>query len=145
MLPLEGTLLERLRKIEALYAGTNVDGEREAVGAAVRWTGAEHPRGVPGNAGRRTAHCRPREWPGAVFGAERDASILEPAVCLRHMAHRDHLGGVPGRLGFQPDLAGEHLSPGHLQSVGSLRSVRRSLRDRRAAPRLVAAAMTHAA
>jgi hypothetical protein len=30
MLPLEGTLLEKLRKIEALYAGTNVDGEREA-------------------------------------------------------------------------------------------------------------------
>src|ERR1700733_13704464 len=30
MLPLEGTLLEKLRKIEALYAGTNGDGEREA-------------------------------------------------------------------------------------------------------------------
>ena len=30
MLALEGTLLEKLRKIEALYAGTNVDGEREA-------------------------------------------------------------------------------------------------------------------
>ena len=30
MLSLEGTLLEKLRKIEALYAGTNVDGEREA-------------------------------------------------------------------------------------------------------------------
>ena len=30
MLPLEGTLLEKLRKIEALYAGTTVDGEREA-------------------------------------------------------------------------------------------------------------------
>jgi len=30
MLPLEGTLLEKLRKIEALHAGTNVDGEREA-------------------------------------------------------------------------------------------------------------------
>ena len=30
MLPLEGTLLENLRKIEALHAGTNVDGEREA-------------------------------------------------------------------------------------------------------------------
>ena len=30
MLPLEGTLLEKLRKIEALYAGTKVDGEREA-------------------------------------------------------------------------------------------------------------------
>jgi hypothetical protein len=29
-LPLEGTLLEKLRKIEALYAGTKVDGEREA-------------------------------------------------------------------------------------------------------------------
>jgi hypothetical protein len=27
---LEGTLLEKLRKIEALYAGTKVDGEREA-------------------------------------------------------------------------------------------------------------------
>jgi len=30
MLPLEGTLLEKLRKIEALHAGTNVAGEREA-------------------------------------------------------------------------------------------------------------------
>jgi hypothetical protein len=30
MLPLEGTLLEKLRKIEALHAGTNVEGEREA-------------------------------------------------------------------------------------------------------------------
>jgi hypothetical protein len=30
MLPLEGTLLEKLRRIEALYAGTKVDGEREA-------------------------------------------------------------------------------------------------------------------
>ena len=30
MLPLEGTLLEKLRKIEALHAGTPVDGEREA-------------------------------------------------------------------------------------------------------------------
>jgi len=29
-LPLEGTLLEKLRKIEALHAGTKVDGEREA-------------------------------------------------------------------------------------------------------------------
>ena len=30
VLPLEGTLLEKLRKIEALHAGTTVDGEREA-------------------------------------------------------------------------------------------------------------------
>ncbi len=30
MLSLEGTLLEKLRKIEALHAGTTVDGEREA-------------------------------------------------------------------------------------------------------------------
>jgi hypothetical protein len=30
MLPLEGTLLEKLRKIEALHAGTTVNGEREA-------------------------------------------------------------------------------------------------------------------
>lgn len=30
MLPLEGTLLEKLRKIEALHAGTTVVGEREA-------------------------------------------------------------------------------------------------------------------
>jgi len=29
-LPLEGTLLEKLRKIEALHAGTAVEGEREA-------------------------------------------------------------------------------------------------------------------
>jgi hypothetical protein len=30
MLPLEGTLVEKLRKIEALHAGTKIDGEREA-------------------------------------------------------------------------------------------------------------------
>jgi hypothetical protein len=30
MLPFEGSLLEKLRKIEALHAGTKVDGEREA-------------------------------------------------------------------------------------------------------------------
>jgi hypothetical protein len=30
VLPLEGTLLEKLRKIEALHAGTSVDGEKEA-------------------------------------------------------------------------------------------------------------------
>jgi len=30
MLPLEGTLLEKLRKVEALHAGTKVEGEREA-------------------------------------------------------------------------------------------------------------------
>jgi len=30
VLPLEGTLLEKLRKIEALHAGTKIDGEREA-------------------------------------------------------------------------------------------------------------------
>jgi len=30
MLQLEGTLLEKLRKIEALHAGTKIDGEREA-------------------------------------------------------------------------------------------------------------------
>lgn len=30
MLPLEGTLLEKLRKIEALHAGTKIEGEREA-------------------------------------------------------------------------------------------------------------------
>ncbi len=34
MLPLEGTLLEKLRKIEALHAGTKVDGEREAARVA---------------------------------------------------------------------------------------------------------------
>jgi hypothetical protein len=28
MLPLEGSLLEKLRKIEALHAGISVDGER---------------------------------------------------------------------------------------------------------------------
>ena len=30
MLPLEGTLVEKLRKIEALHAGTKIDGEKEA-------------------------------------------------------------------------------------------------------------------
>jgi hypothetical protein len=30
MLPLEGTLVEKLRKLEALHAGTKIDGEREA-------------------------------------------------------------------------------------------------------------------
>jgi hypothetical protein len=36
MLPLEGTLLEKLRKIEALHAGTNVSGEREAARRAAQ-------------------------------------------------------------------------------------------------------------
>jgi len=30
VLPLEGTLVEKLRKIEALHAGTKIDGEKEA-------------------------------------------------------------------------------------------------------------------
>jgi hypothetical protein len=36
MLPLEGTLLEKLRKIEALHAGTNISGEREAARRAAK-------------------------------------------------------------------------------------------------------------
>jgi len=40
MLPLEGTLLEKLRKIEALHAGTSVDGEREAARRAAERTRA---------------------------------------------------------------------------------------------------------
>ncbi len=41
VLPLEGTLVEKLRKIEALHAGTKVDGEREAARrAAERRVGA---------------------------------------------------------------------------------------------------------
>ena len=36
MLPLEGTLLEKLRKIEALYAGTSVAGDEAARRAAER-------------------------------------------------------------------------------------------------------------
>ena len=49
MLPLQGTLLEKLRKIEALHAGTTVDGEREATRRA-----AERIRG-------RLAELRGRE------------------------------------------------------------------------------------
>jgi len=30
MLPIEGTLVEKVRKLEALHAGTKIDGEREA-------------------------------------------------------------------------------------------------------------------
>ncbi len=48
-LPLEGTLLEKLRKIEALHAGTKVAGEREAARRA-----AERIRG-------RLAELRGRE------------------------------------------------------------------------------------
>jgi len=44
MLPLEGTLLEKLRKIEALYAGTNVDGEREAAPLCQRARDRSPPR-----------------------------------------------------------------------------------------------------
>ncbi len=36
MLPLEGTLVEKLRKLEALHAGTKIDGEREAARRAER-------------------------------------------------------------------------------------------------------------
>ena len=32
--PLEGTLIEKLRKLEALHAGTKIDGEREAAARA---------------------------------------------------------------------------------------------------------------
>jgi hypothetical protein len=39
MLPLEGTLVEKLRKLEALHAGTKIDGEREAARHTRRpWT-----------------------------------------------------------------------------------------------------------
>ena len=40
MLPLEGTLLEKLRKIEALHAGTTVAGEREAARRAAERIGS---------------------------------------------------------------------------------------------------------
>ena len=49
MLPLEGTLLEKLRKIEALHAGTTVDGKREAARRCRR----AYPR--------RLAELRPRD------------------------------------------------------------------------------------
>lgn len=69
MLPLEGTLVEKLRKIEALHAGTKVDGAREAARLA-----AERIRA-------RLAELRDREedvevhyrlaepWKRALFGA----------------------------------------------------------------------------
>jgi hypothetical protein len=43
-LPLEGTLLEKLRKIKALHAGTKVDGEREAARRAAVPLGPAHWR-----------------------------------------------------------------------------------------------------
>jgi hypothetical protein len=57
MLPLEGTLLEKLRKIEALHAGTTVDGEREAARRA-----AERIRAASRNfvAASRTPNCMGR-------------------------------------------------------------------------------------
>jgi hypothetical protein len=40
MLPLERTLLEKLRKIEALHAGTKIEGEREAARRAAERSGS---------------------------------------------------------------------------------------------------------
>lgn len=59
MLPLEGTLLEKLRKIEALHAGTTVDGEREA-------------------ARRAAERIRARIAEFAVLRAGRGAGLLTP-------------------------------------------------------------------
>jgi hypothetical protein len=54
VLPLEGTLLEKLRKIQALHAGTTVDGEREPARRA-----AERIRHVSPSSGvaNRTGSC----------------------------------------------------------------------------------------
>jgi hypothetical protein len=52
MLPLDGTLLEKLRKIEALHAGTKIDREREAARRA-----AERIRGRLARK-RRLSSCR---------------------------------------------------------------------------------------
>jgi hypothetical protein len=40
MLSVEGTLLEKPRKVEALYPGTTVDGERETARRGARWAGS---------------------------------------------------------------------------------------------------------
>jgi hypothetical protein len=45
MLPLEGTLVEKLRKLEALHAGTKIDGEREAARRAAERIRARLGRG----------------------------------------------------------------------------------------------------
>jgi hypothetical protein len=58
MLPLEGTLLEKLRKIEALHAGTAVEGERESARRA-----AERIRDVsPSFAGGRRKSSIGTRW-----------------------------------------------------------------------------------
>ena len=74
MLPLEGALLEKLRKIEALYAGTTVDGEREAARRA-----AERIRA-------RLAELRDREHDEELFYSLPDPwkRKLFVALCRRY-------------------------------------------------------------
>lgn len=65
-LPLQGTLREKLRKIEALHAGTRIDGEREAARRA-----AERIRA-------RLAELRSRER------EELRVGVLMPLIGMRH-------------------------------------------------------------
>lgn len=69
MLPLEGTLLEKLRKIEALHAGTKIDGEREAAKRAAELIRAR----LDGLRGRETEvvllYSLPDPWKRKLFVA----------------------------------------------------------------------------
>jgi len=88
MLPLEGTLLEKLRKIEALHAGTNVDGEREAARRA-----AERIRA-------RLAELRNREQDEELFYSLPDPwkRKLFLALCRRYgLAPTENLAGATAR------------------------------------------------
>src|ERR1700735_1166088 len=82
MLPLEGTLLEKLRKIEALHAGTTVDGEREAARPAAQRTRARLAE-LRGREDDYELHYRmPDPWKRKLF----------VALCRRYglVPYRDH-------------------------------------------------------
>src|ERR1700722_6190828 len=66
---LEGTLLEKLRKIEALHAGTRVDGEREAARRAAERIGARLAELRGREADEGVASSRPAPWKRKLFVA----------------------------------------------------------------------------
>jgi hypothetical protein len=69
MLPLEGSLLEKLRKIEALHAGTNVDGEREAARRAAERIRARLAELRASEPDTQLAYSLPDPWKRKLFVA----------------------------------------------------------------------------
>jgi hypothetical protein len=74
---IEGTLLEKLRKIEALHAGTTVDGEREA---------ARGPRS--GSVRVSPSFARARRTSTSSIGCRTPGSAGSSSPCVVGMASR---------------------------------------------------------